>query len=456
MKQRFKSHILTIVLLGFIAIPATAQKYANGLIDKTVALIGNDMIQLSTIEAEVQMMLFQGVTSDKNIRCEVLENLLVQKLFLTQARLDSLTANMDAVENNLNQRVQEVMTQLGGEKATEEYFKKPLYKVKQEWREALTEQSLVQSMQSSIAQKAPQQTPADIAKFYKSVPKDSLPIISTQYQFRQIVVYPNKEEAVIAVKEKLLEFRNRIMKGEKFTTLAIMYSQDPGTAPRGGELRMASKQLYWPAFSDAAMSLKVGQVSQIVETPDGYHLIQLIEKEGDMFNARHILLKPLYTNTDKSTAFAKLDSIKNIILSDSIKFETAAMRFSQDLKSFLNGGLVADENSGSSHFDKDQLKPQDFAVIKDLKEGEISEPFESTDNEGRSGNTIYKIIKLEKIIPSHIATFEDDFSVLQNEAKNLASKKAIEEFISKKQLSTFIRIDPLFSKCPFQRKGWIK
>src|SRR3989339_1212361 len=145
MKHRLNLYLLSVVLLGFISVPATAQKYANGLVDKTIALIGNDMIQLSTLETEVQMMLFRGVTSDKNLRCEGLENMLVQKLFLTQARLDSLTVSQDMVETNLNQRVQEVMTQLGGEKATEEYFKKPMYKIKQEWREALSEQSLVQN-----------------------------------------------------------------------------------------------------------------------------------------------------------------------------------------------------------------------------------------------------------------------------------------------------------------------
>jgi len=451
-----KLKIIIVLLVGLIAIPATAQKYSNGLVDKTIALIGNDMIQLSTLEAEVQMMLFQGVTSDKNLRCDVLENLLIQKLFLTQARLDSLTVNHEAVESNLNQRVQEAMTQLGGEKATEAYFKKPLYKIKEEWRDALSEQSLVQNMQSDITRKAPQLTPADIEKYYKKTPKDSLPIISTQYQFSQIVLYPNKQDAVIAVKEKLLEFRERIMKGEKFSKLATIYSEDPGSAAKGGELRMASKQLYWPAFSDAAMSLKVGQVSQIVETPDGFHLIQLIEKEGDMFNARHILLKPIYTSTDRMHAFAKLDSLKNLIVLDSIKFEFAARRFSQDPKTFVNGGRVADENSGSTYFDKDLLKPSDYNIIKDLKVGETSEPFESTDNEGRSGNIVYKVIKLDKIIPSHIATFKDDFSILQMEAKNQASQVTINEFIVAKQASTFIRIDPLFSNCPFKRKGWIK
>jgi peptidyl-prolyl cis-trans isomerase SurA len=204
------------------------------------------------------------------------------------------------------------------------------------------------------------------------------------------------------------------------------------------------------------MSLKVGQVSQIVETPDGYHLIQLIEKNGDMFNARHILLKPVYTSSDRTKAFSKLDSLKNLITADSIKFAYAARRFSQDIKTLVNGGLVADANSGSTYFDKDLLKPADYNIIKDLKVGEISDPFESTDNEGKSGNTVYKVIKLEKIVPSHVATFKDDFSILQNGAKNQAAQKAIDEFVVKKQASTFIRIDPLFSNCPFKRKGWLK
>lgn len=447
---------ITIILCGLTNTPASAQIYKGGLIDKTVALIGNDMIQLSTIESEAQMMLFQGVPSDKNLRCQVLEKMLIQKLFLTQARLDSLTASREMVEQNLNQRLQEVMTKLGGEKATEEYFKKPMYKIREEWRETLTDLSLVNNMQGEVAKKAPELTPSDIEKYYKKLPKDSLPIISTQYQYSQIVLYPEKEAAIMAVKERLIEFRERIMKGTKFSTLATMYSQDPGSAARGGELGMASKQLYWSQFSDAAMALKAGQVSQIVETPDGFHIIQLIKKEGDMFNARHILLKPMYTTADKDKAFKTLDSLKNLITSDSLKFEQAARRYSQDPKSFVNGGVVADENTGSVYFEIDQLKPADHAILKSLEPGEVSAPFESTDNEGREGNLVYKIIRLDKIIPSHTATFKDDFSVLQEMAKNESINKALDAFIKQKQATTFIKIDPMFENCPFEREGWIK
>lgn len=443
------------IFLGFNS-SASAQKYGGGLIDKIIVQIGNEMIQLSTIEAEAQMMLFQGVPSDKNLRCEVLERLMEQKLFLAQARLDSLTPNMEMVEQNLNQRMQEVMTKLGGEKATEEYFKKPLYKIKEEWRETLTELSMVNNMQSEVAKKAPELTPSDIEKYYKKLPKDSLPIISTQYQYSQIVLYPEKEAAIMAVKERLLEFRERIMKGEKFSTLATMYSQDLASASKGGELGMASKQLYWSQFSDAAMALKPGQVSQIVETPDGFHIIQLIKKEGDMFNARHILLKPMYTTSDKDKAFKTLDSLRNMILLDSITFEQAARRFSQDPKSYVNGGLVADENTGSVYFEIDRLKPEDYAVLKTLQVGEISAPFESKDNEGREGNVVYKIVRLDKIIPSHVATFKDDFYILQQMAKDEAINKALDEFIKEKQETTYIKIDPMFENCPFKRDGWIK
>lgn len=462
MKNRLYPIILTISAIIFTT-QVNGQKYQAGLVDKTVALIGSDMIQLSAIENEVQMMMVQGVTSDKHIRCEVLENMLIQKLFLNQAKLDSLKVNNESVDAELNNRIQQIMSQLGGEKAMEEYFKKPLFKIREEWRETLSEQSLTQQMQGNIVEKAPDLTPSDVEKFYKKSSIDSLPIIPTQYKIRQIVLYPNKEDVVMAIKEKLLELRERVLKGEKFSSLATIYSQDPNSAIRGGELGMTARQLFVPAFSDAAMTLKPGQVSQIVETPYGFHIIQLISRDAEMFNARHILIKPEYTGVDRTKAFGKLDSLRTQILADSIKFENAARRFSQDPKSFLNGGVMSDENTGSVLFEKDQLKPNDYEILKNLKVGEISEPFETLDNEGGngsnmqdSGNTIYKIIQLEKIIPSHTANFKDDFNVLLNLAKNKAAEAVVNAFIAKNQAATYIKIDPIFANCPFKKEGWIK
>ena len=225
---------------------------------------------------------------------------------------------------------------------------------------------------------------------------------------------------------------------------------------KGGELGMASRSIFWPAFSDAAMSLKVGQVSQIVETPDGFHIIQLIERDGDMFNARHILIKPQYTSEDRDRAFQKLDSIRLMIVGDTISFADAARHFSEERKSATSGGLLADEYSGSSYFEKDQLKPADYNALRDMKEGDISEPFESLDNEGRNGNTIYKILYLEKVIPAHVATFNEDYSSLLSEIDAKNSQKALDKFIEERIKTTYIVIDPLFQGCDFERKGWVK
>ena len=452
-----KNSIISLCILALLLVPFSlgAQKY-DGVVEKSVAVVGNDVIMLSQIESEAQMMRMRGLQVDKNIRCEILEQLLTSKLFYVQAQLDSLTVNDANVEAALENRLNEVYSSLGGEKQTEEYFNKPIHKLRQEWKEALTEQSLIQEMQRNVTSNTPRLTPQDVREFYESTPKEDLPIISTKYRFRQVALYPDREAANLAVKEKLISLRERILAGEKFATLARLYSQDPGSMTKGGELGMMSKNVFWPQFSDAAMSLKVGQVSQVVETPDGFHIIQMIEKDGDMFNARHILIKPSYGTEDRNAAFNRLDSIRTAVIDGSITFSDAAKYYSQDRSTATAGGLMADSYTGSSYFEKDQLKPMDYAVLKDMKVGDISEPFESLDNEGRNGNTIYKIIYLEKIIPSHTATIEDDYNDLLQELQEKKAHKAIEEFILSKQKTTHIRIDPMFQGCPFEYSGWIK
>ena len=454
MRRILSSAVAALLLI--VPMTLTAQRYENGLADKTIVLIGNEAIFLSQLEGEVQVMAAEGRGVDRNTRCQMLENMMVHKLFLNQAKMDSLVVSEDNVEMELQNRVSNVLTGLGGEKAVEKQFGKPLYKLKEEWRAVLKEQSLMQQKQQQIMMEAGSATPSEVEEFFKKTEESDLPIISTQYKISQIVLYPEQEKAKLAVKERLLEFRDRIIKGEKFSTIATLYSEDPGSAIRGGELGMASKNLYWPQFGDAAMALKPGQISQIVETPDGFHIIQMMEKEGEMFNARHILLKPKYTSADRSKAFKELDSLKTLINADSLTFEMAAMTNSYDLKSAVSGGLMADPNTGSVLFEKDQLKPADYAVIKNMKEGEISEPFESVDDEGRSGNLIYKIIRLEKIIPSHTATFKEDYEVMQKLANRQRQMDAIDKFIKEKQAVTYIKLDDLFKQCNFDREGWIK
>ncbi len=453
MKSCFKTTIAFVLLLSVCG-AASAQKY-NGVVDKSVAVVGNELITLSDLESQVQMLRAQGYASDKNIRCEILESMMESKLFLMQARIDSLSVGNDMVSAELNQRMDQVRSALGGDEEVEKYFNKPLYRLRQEWQQQIEEQSLTQQEQQQIAGDIPELTPYDVKQYIDTADVSSLPQIPDKYQMSQICVYPDREAAAMAVKERLLSIRERIINGEKFATLARLYSEDPGSARKGGELGMMSKSIFWPAFSDAAMSLKPGVISQIVETPDGFHIIEVLEKKGDMFNARHILIKPQYTSEDQEKAFLRLDSLRTAIVKDSaITFELAARFYSEDAATRTNGGQMADPNTGSSYFEVDQLKPQDYEAIKNLKPGEVSEPIASLDNEGRSGNLVYKIVRLDKIVPAHTANFENDYTELLALVKNKRQLEAVDKFVNDKIDVTYIVIDPMFGDCDFSREGW--
>ena len=455
--MKMNNKIIVMAALMAACLPLSAQKY-KGVVDKSVAVVGGETILLSDIESEVQQIRAGGSSSDRDLRCEVLESMMESKLFLMQARIDSITVGMDMVESNLSQRIDYMRTSLGGDEEVEKYFGKPLYKLRQEWRKALEEQSLTEQERYQVASTIAEVTPYDVQQYIATTDSLDLPVVPMKYQLSQICVYPDREAAAVAVREKLLSLRERIMNGEKFSTLARIYSEDPGSARRGGELGMASKSIFWPAFSDAAMALRPGTISQIVETPDGFHIIEVIEKKGDMFNARHILLKPQYTVQDQEKAFARLDSLKTQIESGEMPFDLAARFYSEDLPTRTNGGQMADPSTGSSYFEIDQLKPADYSAIKDLEPGQISQPVESQDNEGylqgRQGNLIYKIIRVDKIIPAHTATFENDYNQLLESVEQKKQIAAVNAFLDEKIKSTYIVIDPLFAECEFSREAW--
>ena len=455
MKKSNKIVVLAALLVA--CLPLNAQKY-KGVVDKTIAVVGGETILLSDVEAEVQQQRAVGSSSDRDLRCEILEMMMESKIFLMQARIDSLTIGSEAVESNLTQRMDYMRTTLGGDEEVEKYFGKPLYKLRQEWKKALEEQSLTEQARYNVADKIAEITPFDVQQYLSSTDPEDLPVVPVKYQLSQICLYPDREAAAVAVKEKLLSLRERIMNGEKFSTLARIYSEDPGSARRGGELGMASKSIFWPAFSDAAMALRPGTISQIVETPDGFHIIEVIEKKGDMFNARHILLKPQYTVEDREKAFARLDSLKTQIEAGEIEFPLAARFYSEDPATRTNGGQMADPSTGSSYFEIDQLKPADYNAIKDLEPGQISQPVESQDNEGylqgRQGNVIYKIIRVDKILPAHTATFENDYNQILESVRMRKQMAAVDEFLDKKIKDTYIVIDPMFAECEFSRKAW--
>ena len=452
-----KNILLTLTAL-LLCTGLSAQKYKGGVADKTIAVVGGESILISDIESEVQQLRLSGQSSDRNLRCEVLEQMLEARLYLMQARIDSLTVNNEMVSANLSQRIDYARTQLGGDEEMEKYFGKPLYKLRQEWQKTMEEQSLIEQERYEIASKIPEVTPYDVQEYMNGLDPEDLPVVPVKYQLSQICIYPDRAAAAVAVKDKLLSLRERIMNGEKFATLARIYSEDPGSARRGGELGMASKSIFWPAFSDAAMALRPGTISQVVETPDGFHIIEVIEKKGDMFNARHILLKPQYTAEDQEKAFARLDSLKTQIEAEEMDFALAARFYSEDPATRTNGGQMADPSTGSSYFEIDQLKPADYTAIKDLEPGQISEPVASQDNEGymqgRQGNLVYKIIRVDKILPAHTATFENDYNQILEYVQMQKQQEAVDAFLEGKIKDTYIVIDPMFAECEFSREAW--
>lgn len=423
------------------------------VIDQVVAVVGSERILLSDIEQELLRMKMQGSLSGENDRCILLEQMLTHKLLVNQSKIDSIEVNVSSIESEIDRRLKYFINQIGSEKALESYFNKPMYEIRDDLREVIEEQQLTQQMRQKIIDKV-KITPSEVNSFYKNTPTDSLPKIPEQYELQQIMIFPpSSAEAKFQVKEKLLEIRERILKGERFSTLAVAYSEDRASAIRGGELGFRSREELVKTFADVAFGLKEGQVSQIVETEYGFHIIQMIENKGEKVNVRHILMKPQFTSSMTAQAIAKLDSIATLIKSDSIKFEIAAIRFSEDKKSNLNGGLVINQYTNTSLFEKDHLQPSDFYVIRDLKVGEMSSPFESRDEHA---NVVFKIIKIKRVVKAHTANIKDDYDVIQSLAKQSMESDILKEWIEKKQKVTFIRIDPSFKSCKFESKGWIK
>ena len=445
-----RQSILSLMLIFTI-------KFAIGqeiMIDRVVATVGDKIILQSDIENQVLQFLSQGIPTTSDLRCEVLEELMIQKLLLTQAEIDSVEVGLSRLESELDRRLMYFVRQIGSEKKLEEFYDKSLLEIKEDFRPLIKEQLTTQIMQSNIIADI-NASPKAVQKYYKSLKEDSIPLVNTQYEINQILVYPpQNEEAKNAVREELLNLRQRIIDGERFSTLAVLYSEDPGSARRGGELGFRSKNELDPEFAKAAFRLKDdGGISRIVESEFGFHIIQLIAKESNQVNVRHILKIPKVDIKQKIAARNKLDSIRNLINADSLSFKLAALRYSEDDQSKLNDGLMVNPMNASTRFELDALPPQEFNVIKDLKVGEISKAFESVD---LNGKIVYKIIRINKIIDSHRADLKNDYGLIEQMAVMDKQQKIIDNWINEKRSKTYIHIDESFIKCEFLKEGWIK
>lgn len=424
--------------------------------DRVVAVVGNEAILQSDLDVLHLQMKLESSLPEKDANCFILRELISRKLLVAQAKLDSLTVDLTDVTNEVDRRIATQVSMLGGESYLESYYQKPISLIRQELIDVEREERYAQQMQRELLGKV-KITPNEVENFYNTIPKDSLPKVPDSYVLYEIVKKPNSDAAVIAVKEQLLDLRKRIIEGEKFQTLATLYSEDVESARRGGELGLSPIEGYVAPVRDALKLMRPGQVSQIVESEYGFHILQLIEKQqtNNLVNYRHILIRPKYTDEDRKQGFARLDSIVDLIKKGDITFERAALHFSDDEKSRAGNGLMFNIQAYGSilpYFHKDEIKPDDYRALEHLSLGEISAPYTSQDN---SGNVVYKVIKIKSFTQSHSANLKDDFDNVANLYKRKKQGEKLNDWIVKKGKTAYIRISADYKDCDFVQEQWM-
>lgn len=451
-----KRSLSSVLIPVFVFMAFMNELNSQKLVESVAAIIGNEVIYLSDVENTVNDQRRSGSRRPVDqLRCEVFEELLISKLFLDQARIDSIVVTDDMVEGELNMRMNDAIRQAGSEKTLTEYFKKSMVEIRRDIRKAILEQQIVSEVQMTIAEDI-NLTPAELKRFVASIPKDSLPVIPAKVQISLIQLDPpENEENKATARQKLLDIRSEILAGKSFNVLAVMYSEDPGSAVNGGEIGYKTRGELEKEYADAAFSLTKNTVSKIVETKFGFHIIQLIDRKGDLVNSRHILIRPKVTPQEAARAISKLDSIARLIRKDSLKFENAAIRFSSHKDSRINGGKFVSTNPSSriNWFTLDEFSREMYIVVRDMKVGEISEPFRTTDEDG---NIVFRIIRLDDELPAHRANLKDDYQYLYGAALMNKRNSTYESWIKDKIENTYIKISEEFKICDFLAKGWLK
>jgi peptidyl-prolyl cis-trans isomerase SurA len=446
-----KVRIALFVLMTLCLFPAMAQ---DNVIDEVVWVVGDQPILRSEVEAQRLQAQYEGVKFSGDPYCVIPEQLAVQKLFLHQADLDSIIVSDNDVIADVDRNINYIMSQLGSKEKMEEYFGKSMARIREERRQIARDKATVQKVQSSIVGNV-SVTPAEIRKFYSSLPADSIPMVPAEVEVDIITVEPRiSQNEIDAIKDRLREFTDRINNGTNFSTLAVMYSEDRNSAKVGGELGFMGKGELVPEYANVAFSLNdPTKVSKIVETEFGYHIIQLIEKRGDRINTRHILLKPKVSSIEINQALLRLDSIADLIRDSKMSFEQAAQFYSFDKDTRNNGGLMVNSNDGTSRFQMEQL-PQDVGkVVYNMNVGEISKPFTMMNSKDKQ---ICAIVRLKSKTKAHKANLSDDFQLLKQMVQAQKSEKIIDDWILEKQKKTYVRISEGWSNCEFKYPGWVK
>lgn len=434
---------ILVALCFLAAAPLTAQRT---IIDKVVATVGGELVLLSEIEEQFALMEAQEGGLPEGARCNILDNLLVSKLLLNQAKLDSIEVSDDEVEVQLNTRIDRILSFMNNDVSQfEAYYGQTINQVKEQFREDLKNQILVERMQSNIMADVTV-TPSEVKQFFNRIPADSLPYFNSEVEIGEIVYIPkvNKTERQKAI-DKLEDIRRRIIEGgETFEELAAKFSDD-GSARGGGDLGWAQRGKFVPEFEAAAYKLDKDEISPVVETEFGFHLIQLLERRGNSIHVRHILVRPEITDEDLELAQNHLDSVRNLILNDSISFSLAVKLFSdKDVQSYNNDGRMVNPLTGNTFFEIGDLDPDIYFAVDTMKVGGISAPF---DFAGPTGETYYRIIQLQSRTTPHRANLRQDYSKIQKAAIQSKQNEFINDWVESKIESTFVSIDSLFNNC---------
>lgn len=453
--MNMKNQVYAFLLLVAAVISMPAAQAQDNVIDEVIWIVGDEAILKSEVEEERLRAQYEGQQIPGDPYCVIPEQIAIQKLFLHQAEIDSVVANESSVSHQVDMRINYYISQIGSKEKMEEYFRKTSSEIREEMMTTVRNQMIIQQMQQKLTEHI-KPTPAEIRRYYNSLPEDSIPMMPAAVEV-QILSFepPVPVEETERIKSRLREFTERVNSGKAdFAMLARLYSEDTESAKRGGELGFVGRGQLVSEFADVAFNLNdPKKVSRIVQTEYGYHIIQLIEKKGERINCRHILLRPRISADDKINAINRLDTISQKIKAGEMTFEQAVIRYSEDKNTAMNAGVMTNPNTGSTRFEYQDLAPEIAKQIYSMQEGDISAPFVMMDQQ--RNKEVCAIVRLRKKTDVHRANLTDDFQTIKGMLEQKLSAEFIHNWILQKQKTTYIQIDPKWAGCDFQYPGWI-
>ena len=435
---------MSIRLLFVFICLSTATFAQTYLIDKIIAKVDNQILLQSELELATKQFLAETRYKDNNVQCQVLETLIINKLLLAKADIDSVVVDEKMVDEQLDRRMEYFISSIGSEKKLEDYYGKTISELKGDLRRQVKEQLVVQKMQEQITKKLTV-TPGEVKKFFNNIPSDSLPFYSKEVEVGQIVKIPTvSRKQLLEAKSKLQTIKDRILKGENFEALAREFSEEPAAKNTGGNLGFQKSEDLDQTFVGAALKLKPGEISGIVETQFGLHIIQMIERRGSEFNARHILIKPASTQLDLNEAMRFLDSLKAVIKMDSISFESAAKKHSDDKFSSSSGGMFVNQEDNSARIAVENLDPVIFFIIDTMNVGQISAPISYRTQDGKDAA---RLIWFKSKNDAHKASYKLDYQKIYSATLEEKKAKSVNDWFEKAKKEVFIEIKPDYAMC---------